>query len=278
MRTVLAPRSRTAALVLLAVVLCAPVRAGADDRFGMDVTVAYRLERFHAREADSLGRSLTRGTMAELAYDFRVLEAPMPAAPRPAVHVFGHATLAKRAFGTEGIAAPGTTTEPVREAPMLDLGTGVALHIPLDILDHGAGSALFVSYEGGLAMTGTSSYDFIRLKRLAVGFRRTRGLFEGSQVELGYGRNEIFGMAHAAKRWSPRFRLQSGLVPSSLAPRAGATRAAAAKSTPFESPVHAFLEVTVDTDGRSGPDGIQALFGLTLDSGSILRRIMGATE
>jgi hypothetical protein len=140
----------------------------------------------------------------------------------------------------------------------------------MDIVDRDAGADLVLSYEGGLLTAARTDYDFMRIKRAAVGFRRTRGFFEGSLAEVGYGRNEMFGQAFAARRWSPRFRIQCRLVPT---PGGEPKAPGAAERASGASLVHAFADLTVDTDNRSGPDAIRALFGLTLDSGAILRGI-----
>lgn len=278
------PRAhRLAPIVLLvAAASFAPHAAAAGgDRFRLDVSAAFQVERFHASAADSLGLAVTRGTVAEMAFDFRVLDAPMPGASKPALHVLGRAGTGRRAFGTQGIAPASALAAPVEESPLIDLGVGVALDVPLELVDPGAGASLVASYEGGLAIASTAGYDFMRSKRVAVGFERTRGFFEGSRVEMGYGRNEAFGLAHAAKRWSPRFFIQGRLVPVSRPVATGA----ASRSTPaatdqiaLMSPVRAFVDLGVDTNGRGGPDGVRVLFGLALDSGAILRSIVGATE
>jgi hypothetical protein len=271
------------ALACLGLAAGRPALAGESDPYRLDVSVAFQVERFHSREADSLGLSLTRGAIADVAFDFRVLEAPMPGASKPAIHVLGHAETGKRAFGTQGIAPSGAVAEPVRELPLVEIGGGVALVLPMELVDKNAGASLFIRYDGALAITGATGYDFMRVKRLAIGFERTRGFFEGSIVELGYGHDEHYGRQFAAKRWAPRFRVQGRVVPASRAPREGAAASAApgkaaATAIPLESPIHAFLDLTVDTDGRSGPDGIRALFGLTLDTGAILMGIAGANE
>lgn len=266
-------RSRITLLALAMTLASLPARAS--DRYRLDLTAGFQFDRFQSPAADSLGLSRATGPMGELAFDFRVLDAPMAGTAKPAVHLFGRVSQSSRILATDGFGTSASVA-PVREGTILEMSLGAALHVPMELVDKEAGASLYVSYEGGLGLAAAAGEDFLRVKRLAVGFERTRGFFDGSFAELGYGHDDGFGRSAAAQRWSPRFRVQASLVPTHAPPPSGAR--GAPPPVAIESPVHAFADLLVATDGREGPDGVRAMLGITVNAGAILRRAVGAPE
>jgi hypothetical protein len=272
-------RTLRRAAVLLALSLVVPAAHGlaaaaapavASDPYDLRFEFAWQVERFHAPEADSLGHSVTTGTATRLGFDFRVVDLPVPGAgPKPALHVVGHTRSSGRTFATGGLARAGGAAPAIDEMPVFEIGGAAVLRVPVTMIAPGAGADFFAGYEGGLVLASDTGYDFMHVKRAVFGFERTRGFFEGSLVEMAYGRNETFGLEHAAGRWATRFRVRSRLGPE---PKPAADGQASG------SPVCLFVDLLVDTDGGTGPDGIQGLAGLTLDAGAVLRRVMGSPE
>ena len=254
-------------LVLLAAV---PAGAAADpSSYTLDVDVAYRYERFNSPLADSLHLAVGHAVATRVGFDFRVFSAPMPGAAKPALHVFGGAltsrrTVANASFSTGGGAAP------VEELPVAVVEAGIRLVAPLTLVDPGAGSALFLGYQGGLALTSFTSRDLMRTKHAVLGFERTVGQFEGSRVEMRYGRNETVGRADAAGRWVASFHVESAL--------ARGPRGAPAGSPAGRSPLRLYVELAADTDGGDGPDLIEGQAGIEIDAGHLLRKLTGASE
>ncbi len=272
--------SRLAFVLLGASLVLAGAPAKADDaeRYRLSLSAGYRVDRFQWRTADSLRLWLTQSAVYDAAFDFRVVDAPMKGAAKPSLHVFGHGATSRRAFGTEGLLPEGQAAAPLDQARIVDLGIGVALHVPMGLVDRGAGSDLVVSYEGGLALATATEYQLMVLKRVAGRFERTAGFFQGSLAELGFGHDDGFGKSFSTERWTPRLRIQARLISARSAVPATAPAKPGAKAAPAVTTrtalISAFIDLAVDTDGRAGPDGIRAIAGGTIDLGATLHRMM----
>jgi len=261
-------RTRTLA-VLLAVGATLPGRpAAADEPFRLTFTGAFQAERLNAPYADSLGVTMTHGNRAGLEFDFRVLEAPMPGAERPALHVTGGATTTRRAVAMLGVPGVPAGVTPMRETAVSEMGLGMLATIPLSMVSPTGGVAFYAGYQGAVVLAGNTSQDFLHVKQGVFGFERTRGLFEGTLVEMAYGVNESWGRDAASGRWNGRCRIAALLGPQ---PGGGGKA-----PVTMGSPIRAFVELGVDTDGGPGPDDIRVLGGLALDAGNVLLRAMGS--
>src|SRR5258705_5432269 len=95
------PSHAVALVALLAAACAAAARADDADRFRMDLTGAYKVDRFQSRAADSLGFSLLLSPVGDLKFDFCVLQMPMPG-EKPSLHVFTEVATATRVVDTEG--------------------------------------------------------------------------------------------------------------------------------------------------------------------------------
>jgi len=124
----------------LALALLLPVaQARADtERIRLVFGFARSVSRFHSFEADSVGRSYGVSNSPEVDIDFRVLDLPMPKAPRPALHVTAGALTDERILGPS---LPGQL--PTRQA-VLVLRSGVHLLVPLELVRPNAGVAFRV--------------------------------------------------------------------------------------------------------------------------------------
>lgn len=280
------PSVRRAMPVLALVILATLARSAAAgsapaDPYDLRFSFAWQVDRFHSAAADSLGHSVTAGTAALLGFDFRVVDLPVPGkGGKPALHVLGHTRSSGHTFATDGLVRAGGTYPAIEEMPVFEMGGAAVLRVPVDMIAPGAGSDFYAGYEGGLVLASHTGYDFIHLKRAIFGFERTQGFFEGSRVEMAYGRNESYGLSHAAGRWATRFRVQSrvGPGPTAADPAAGKNATAGVARGTGGTPLRAFVDLVVDTDGGDGPDGIRALVGLTIDAGAVLRRVMASSE
>lgn len=262
-------RPRRAALALALLLAAVPAPAAAeprpgDERFQLDLGVSRRFERFQSREADSLGLSVSSSNVAAIAFDFRVLD--IPAGPaKPALLLNGRALVTERVFVPQYAGA----LAPVEESPMLETYAGARVRLPLGILEGNGGVAFSLRWEGGVVVARSTGENFIQSSMAGAGFERTEGLLEGSTVELVYGHDDLFGPRWAAKRWGARVRLQSALA-EMRAPADGAG------AGPPGRPLRAYLELSVNTDGRPGPDALALDLGATVDLATLVGRLRGA--
>jgi hypothetical protein len=259
------------AAILTAIAATAPAFA-AEDRFTLDLRIARQIERFQSHEADSLGLSVQQCTVGMAAFDFRVLDLPMKPHP-PALHVSGRALTSERVF----VSAPGGVGSPevTDESPMLEVYGGVALAIPLGIVDKTEGAEFHVGYEGGVVIARDTGENFLQVSTMVFGFQRTSGVFEGSVVDVTYGHDDLFGPTWAPKRWGARADIECALIGGRTNVPAGATVTAAAAAPPGRAPLRAFLEIALETDGRPGPDSIGLRGGFALDPAGLLSRMSG---
>ncbi len=272
--------SRSLRIALVAVVLAAArPAAAADDPLRIELVLGIQADRLNSAVADSLGLALTRASVAELVYDFRVFSVPMAGEEKPALHVVGNALLGRRALPANDFASPSFNGAPIREMPVAEVTMGLFFTLPMTMLDPGAGSRLRFGYRGGLLLTGGARNDFPHVKQFVFGFERTRGFFEGSAVEMAYGTNEGAGREFGAHRWGARvlFMGQVGALRAAAAVKPAPGKPAPAVR-PSPSTIHLFLELNVDTDGSVGPDLLMARTGLTLDAGRIAARLFGAAR
>jgi hypothetical protein len=245
----------------------APAAAGmhAEERFQLDLGVSRRFDRFQSREADSLGLSVSSSNVYTLAFDFRVLDIPAGTA-RPALLLSGRALTSERVFVPQYASAH----HPVEESPMLETYGGARVRVPLGLVDGTTGVAFSLGWEGGVVIARSTGENFIQSSMAALGFERTEGLLEGSRVEMVYGHDDLYGAAWAAKRWGARVRLQTALA--EMRPMPGPD----GQTIPPGRPLRAFLEMSVNTDGRPGPDALGLDLGATLDLATLAGRLRGA--
>ena len=256
----------------LALALLLPVaQARADtERIRLVFGFARSVSRFHSFEADSVGRAYGVSNSPEVDIDFRVLDLPMPKAPRPALHVTAGALTDERILGPS---LPGQL--PTRQA-VLVLRSGVHLLVPLELVRPNAGVAFRVGWSGAFVLGRTGGEEFLTITKARFGFERTAGWFDGSCVEVGMGRDETFGREFALTRWNVHVALQGRLLPPPVL--ATPARAGRTVAPPDETRriLWAFVDVDIDTDGGAGPDGLQLRFGLSTDVAGILQTAFGA--
>lgn len=265
--------------VLAGLVAAAGVaRASDDEPFRLDVIGGYQAERFNSPVADSLGLATTLAWRVGATFDFRVMSLPMSGSEKPSLHVLGGGSMTRRTIADHHATNPGQP--PLEEVPISEFGTAIELKVPLAMVDRRAGAEFYVGYEGGLMLANAGSRDFLRTKRVFFGFERSQGFFEGTRVEMAYGRDESYGMSYAAGRWTARFHIRGALarILSRTPPKPVAKGAAPPPATPPAAPLHLFVDLAVDTDGGVGPDGIRGQAGVVLNAGSVLRRIMELTN
>jgi hypothetical protein len=255
--------------VALNLLLPAAAASADTERIRLVLGFARAVSRFHSFEADSMGLSYGLTNSPEVGVDFRVLDLPMAKIPRPALHVTAGALTDARTLG------PFLPGQPLIWQPVLMLRSGVHLLLPLELLRPNAGVAFRVGWSGAYVLGRTGGADFITISKARYGFERTAGWFEGSCVEVGMGRDETYGREFASRRWDVHIALQGRLLPPPI--RSAPAKAGKAVAPPDETRrmVWVFADVTVDTDGGPGPDGLQLRFGLSTDVAGILQTAFG---
>jgi hypothetical protein len=228
------------------------------------------VSRFHSIEADTSGLSYVVANSPEAEFDFRVLDLPMPKAPRPALHVTAGVLRDERVLGAS---RPG---QPLIREPILTMRSGVYLMVPLELVRPNAGVALRIGWSGAYVLGRTGGAEFLTVSKARVGFERTAGWFEGSCFDVGMGRDDTFGRTYATTRWDAHLALQGRLLPPPVAAAPAKTGKAAASPEETRRIVWAFVDVDVDTDGGAGPDGLQLRCGLATDIAGILQAAFGA--
>ena len=251
--------------VALALLLPAAQARADTERIRLILGFARSVSRFHSAEADSMGLAYGLSNSPEVGLDFRVLDLPMPKAPRPALHVTAGALTDERTLG------PFLPGQPLIRQPVIVLQSGVHLLVPLELVRPNAGVALRIGWSGAYVLGRTGGADFITITKARFGFERTTGWFEGSCVEVGMGRDETFGREFAGKRWDAHVALQGRILPP---PVHSAPAKTAKNVAPPDDPhrmLWAFVDMDIDTDGGPGPEGLRLRFGLSTDVAAILQ-------
>jgi hypothetical protein len=126
-----------------------------------------------------------------------------------------------------------------------------------------ATAMLYGKVQAGFLTTADNGGDIVDIHHLGTGLTMINGPFQGSYVEVGVGRNDLF-----QKRW-PRAKIDAFLTvsPQLKSIKDGVEVADGAdKSTKVAaSAVRPFLQIVIDPDLASGPDSIQTFFGLDVD-------------
>ncbi len=254
-------------LLVFAAAATRPMIARADDRFRLDVRGGRDAERFQSHEADSLGLSFTTSTFGSADFSFRVMDLPLKKPWSPSLVVFGHTSTADRVFVPASVGGAATP----RRSPMIEMVGGIGLAVPLGLVDGTRGADFLVRYEGGVFIAADSGENFLQTSSLHFGFARDGGVFDGSEIEVGNGHDDLFGSAWAAKRWSARVLLMMGVGRPLHEMVAGDSAATVARW-----PLRVFLESALQTDGRPGPDRVAVRLGGALDLGALLEHLGGS--
>ncbi len=274
---------RTFAFLTALVLTLSPAASfAADDPLQLRIGYGYQVDRLHSTVADSLGIAVTQATVTTMEYDFRVFSLPMAGVEKPAIHVLGDALFGKRALPVGDFAGLGYAGPPIEEVPVAEITAGLALTLPMTMVDKGAGSRLLLGYRGGLILTGGARNDFPHVKQFIFGFQRTKGFFEDSYFMMARGTNEAAGREFGTHRWAGMLHLEaqlgSALAHHAPPPVAGKPGAKAAAAPVVSSPVRLFADVQIDSDGRLGPDLLLGRAGIRFDAGRVLSKLLGAVE
>lgn len=269
-----APRRALPALLALVALLLAQAPAGAQgrDRLEIDAGWSRGIDRFHSLGADTLGIHFGRAFIPDFAVDFRVLDVPAgKAKAAPSLH-FG-----TRLWSDERTVGPAMAGQVVGRYQLLGVGGTVYLDVPLDMLRGNRGVAFRLGWEGAELMTRSGPNDFVSQSLLRFGFVRTAGGMQGSHLLVGMGRDEMYGWDAASGRWDVRLSLQGRLAGSPApapAPVRPGAKAPPAPRKPDDRVLWAFLEMSLNTDGGVGADGMTARAGVMMDVGAWVRNTM----
>lgn len=141
----------------------------------------------------------------------------------------------------------------LRGASSLEAYTGIRYEFPPPLQNLTDSPArLYVSAQAGFMSVAGGGGDVVDNHHIGFGALAVKGKFEGSFLELGIGRNDVF------KRHSTRRALIDGYLtlPMASVPLLGLTPAGLSTS------IQPFIEFTGDFDLGSGSDSVQTWFGL----------------
>ena len=115
-----------------------------------------------------------------------------------------------------------------------------------------ATAMLYAKAQAGFLTTADNGGDIVDIHHIGGGLTMINGPFQGSYVEVGIGRNDLF-----QKRW-PRAKIDAFLTVSPKVKMQNSTVVS-------DSAVKPFLQIVIDPDLASGPDSIQTFFGIDVD-------------
>jgi len=246
----------------------APAVCGAQDaeRFNLSAFTGYGVERFNSLGADSLGITSNSSPESGLLVDFRVVDLPVgKTGAKPALHLTGGVSSSTRILG------PPVQGMVVGVYPVVDLAAGVLLELPVDVLFKGnSGVALRMGWNGAFLLTRSNDQSFLSRSKSRFDFVRTTGALAGSLIGYGKGVDEAFGWDASHKRSDVHLSLQGriiGSTPYSPPPpvKPGAKPSPPKPAGPTQRLMWIFADVSVDTDGGPGADGMHARVGLGFD-------------
>lgn len=116
-------------------------------------------------------------------------------------------------------------------------------------------ASLYLSAQAGFITVQGSPGDVADMHHVGLGGIITRGPYQGSYLEFGRGRTDLFHR-HRGKRW---------LVDGFLSRR-------------LNDVMSFFAQITVDADFGRGSDSIQSYFGVDFDLPALVGRILGQEE
>lgn len=137
----------------------------------------------------------------------------------------------------------------LRNATSVEASVAARLHLRELNLGGDAPAAWYVQAKMGFITVADSDSDAAMLTTYSMGLLITDGPFDGSYLDVGFGRSEVY-------RQNTNRRIKfDGLL--TFDTRMG--------------PFRPYFQMTVDSDFKSGPDSIQSYFGLDFDPRSIIK-------
>jgi hypothetical protein len=109
---------------------------------------------------------------------------------------------------------------------------------------------LYLIAQAGFLSVARSGGDVLDAHHVGLGVLAVKGRFEGSHLEVGFGRSDVF-LTHPHRRLKIDGLLSMGKADGFLRP---------------------FVQFTVDSDLGSGPDSIQSYIGVDFDIGKLFGR------
>jgi hypothetical protein len=150
----------------------------------------------------------------------------------------------------------GFTTNPqqkflaiLRNATSVEASAAARLHLKELNLASDAPAAWYVQAKLGFITVADSDADAAMLTTYSTGLLITNGPFEGSYLDVGFGRSDVY-------RDNPRRRVKFDGLLSFEVPK---------------SPFRPYFQITVDADFKNGPDSIQSYFGVDFDPRTIFK-------
>jgi len=110
----------------------------------------------------------------------------------------------------------------------------------------------YLKVQLGFLTVSGSGGDVADMHHVALGLEAFSGRYQGSYLEAGYGRTDLF-LVHPKDRWK---------IDGFLTWKASNKLFTALKASPF-------VQIRVDADAGSGSDSIQSYFGFDFDLGTL---------
>ena len=111
-----------------------------------------------------------------------------------------------------------------------------------------AASRLYVKGQLGFLTVANNGGDVVDMHHVGVGVMLSRGTFQNSYIEVGYGKNDIFSDGRKRYKFDALLSMNTGKAVSPLA------------------------QIVVDADLGSGPDSIRSFFGFDIDVRELFKR------
>ena len=198
-------------------------------------------------------------------FDFRVAELPVnKKGPNPALSLSGRMLLSERSLA-QSVPIAGDTTgrdtlEIIPAARTIELAGAMRMEYPVYVRRGEAVTYAYLKAEVATVFARDTRTAALDVRTYALGFERANGIFAGSFVDFGYGRDAAFGAVYGAKRYKVHVLITGAISPAATGRRGN---------------LSAFADLDVSTDNKGGPEGVRALVGLRLDSDGLLRGVSG---
>jgi len=111
---------------------------------------------------------------------------------------------------------------------------------------------IYINAKGGFLSVGNNGNDIVNNNHIGIGALITGGKFQGSFVEFGGGRNDLFGQHRRSRKEI------DGFITWKIFDRGNL------------SGIKPFMQIAIDTDMSTGSDSIQSYYGVRFDMVKLL--------
>lgn len=258
-------RHTRAAIALLAFVLSPATGFAETTSDSLDIAVYLGQSNDRINRASS-GAGNGTGMASGFSAGFR-LEVPIKvwsgrdASSFGALHAYGAMILSRRAYEDSSEAGLDPTSSATALLRTADAGEFYIGLRPVFFYGGDAserpGQAAYLRLELGGIAASEGNGDLIDMSFYGAGWERTTGRWQNSYLECGGGRSDVFARDSRGRRFKGRMGIEYSLSP------VGDDRSLSS----------IFVQARVDTDFKSGPDGVRLLYGLRLDAQNVMGKL-----